>query len=86
MPIGHHETLLGKPLKSALSKSVGKAVKIFLTHLVNNDAHHQLWLFWGLLRDCSGTKRNGQKDAEKESFHRELKNFLKDTDYGSFVG
>ena len=58
MPIGHHETLLGEPLKSAFSKAVGKAIKIFLAHLVHNYAHHQLWLFWSLLRKCSSTKRN----------------------------
>ena len=81
MPIGHHETLLGEPLKSSFSKSVCKAIKIFLAHLVNNDAHHQLWLFWSLLRKCRGTKRNCQKNTEKESFHRELENFPKDRDY-----
>ena len=86
MPIGHHETLLGEALKSAFSKAVCKAIKIFLAHLVHNDAHHQLWLFWSLLRKCCGTKRNCQKNAEKESFHRELENFVKDRDSKSLVG
>ena len=57
MPIGHHEALLGEPLKSTFSKTICKAIQVFLAHLVNNDADYQLWLFCRLLRQKTRNKR-----------------------------
>jgi len=80
MPITHHVALMGKAPKSSLHIAIRKAVKIFLPHLIHDDAYHQLGLFGKLLRqDCRRTGAN-RKQEEKKSFHGENWIFFKDKD------